>query len=63
MANPAIFSRAPLWVIIADGTFDQICETADDTKREIRDLKRMGLQVVVKIVSSWEAAYAIEDRY
>ncbi len=51
-----------LWCIIADGVFDQVCETAATAKREKRDLVKMGCTVVVKRVDSWEAANALEDR-
>lgn len=49
-----------LYVIIADGIFDQICETKPQMEREKRDLRKMGCDVKVRTVSSWEEAYRIE---
>jgi hypothetical protein len=51
-----------LYVIIADGTFDQVCTDKRDMERERRDLKRMGCTVKVKPVASWQEADAIETR-
>lgn len=51
-----------LYVIIADGTFDQVCESKRDMERERKDLKKMGCTVKVKPVNSWTEAEAIEDR-
>ncbi len=51
-----------LYVIIADGTFDQVCETEKSRDKEVRDLKRMGCKVRVQTVKSWPEANAIEDR-
>ena len=36
------------YLIIADGTLDQICETKADANREKRDLKAMGCRVRIK---------------
>ena len=35
------------YLIIADGSLDQICETKADAAREARDLKAMGCRVRV----------------
>lgn len=51
-----------LYVIIADGAFDQVCETQADAAREKRDLTRMGCEVKVRKVKDWEAADALEAK-
>lgn len=51
-----------LYVIICDGNFDQVCESAKAMEREKRDLKRMGCTVKVKPVATWSEANAIEDK-
>ena len=51
-----------LYVIIADGTFDQVCEGDSALNREKRDLKKMGCTVKVKPVSSWDEANRIEAK-
>lgn len=51
-----------LFVIICDGTFDQICEGEKSRDREKRDLKRMGFTVKVKPVATWAEAEALEDK-
>lgn len=51
-----------LYCIIADGTFDQVCETKAQADREKRDLERMGCEVRVRKVADWAAANALEDR-
>lgn len=51
-----------LYVIIADQTFDQVCETEAQAKREKRDLEKMGCTVRIKRVGSWEEANALEAK-
>ena len=51
-----------LYVIIADNTFDQVCETEAQAKREKRDLEKMGCAVKVKRVADWAAANALEEK-
>lgn len=51
-----------LYVIIADNTFDQVCETKTAAQREKRDLEKMGCEVRIKTVADWEAANALEDK-
>lgn len=51
-----------LYVIIADGSFDQVCETRAQAVRERNDLKRMGCAVTIKTVEGWGAANALEDK-
>ena len=51
-----------LYVIIADGSFDQVCETKAQAEKERRDLVRMGCEVRVKAVKDWTAAEALEDK-
>jgi hypothetical protein len=52
-----------LYVIIVDGDgFDQVCETAEDAKREKRDLERLGCTVKIKKVADWKAADDLEDK-
>lgn len=51
-----------LYVIIADGSFDQVCETKAQAAKEKRDLTRMGCEVKVKPVKDWAEANAMEAR-
>lgn len=57
-----------IWAIIADGEFDQFCETAEQAKKEKADLEAMGCKVRVKafnrptLAEAWEAANAYEER-
>lgn len=51
-----------LYVIIADGAFDQVCEAEASAKREKRDLERMGFEVRVRKVADWAAADALEEK-
>lgn len=51
-----------LFVIIADGSFDQVCETRETAAREARDLRKMGCTVRVKAVADWAAADALETK-
>jgi len=51
-----------LYVIIADGSFDQVCETKAQADKEKRDLVKMGCEVKVKPVADWAAADALEDK-
>lgn len=51
----------PLFVIIADGTFDQVCESARDANREASDLRRMGCHVKIKKFDNWNDVNAFED--
>lgn len=51
-----------LYCIIADGDFDQVCETAAQAKREKRDLERMGFTVRIREVADWAAADALEEK-
>lgn len=52
-----------LYVIIADGTFDQVVETKADAERERRDLKAMGCKVQVKPVETWDEVWELETKY
>ena len=40
------------YILIADGTLDQVCETNADARRERKDLQGMGCQVSV-IMAPW----------
>lgn len=51
-----------LYVIIADNTFDQVCDTKQLAQREKRDLEKMGCTVRIKPVADWSAANALEDK-
>lgn len=51
-----------LFVIIADGTFDQVCETEAQAKREKRDLEKMGCEVRIRKVKDWAEANALEEK-
>lgn len=51
-----------LFIIIADGAFDQVCETEAQAKREKRDLEKMGCDVRIRKVKDWAEVAAIEDR-
>lgn len=53
---------AMLYVIIADGEFDQVCETKAQAAKEKRDLTAMGCTVRVKLVRSWDEADELEAR-
>lgn len=52
-----------VYMLIADGTIDQIVETEALAKRERRDLEKMGCEVRVKRFPSWEAADAYEAKH
>lgn len=51
-----------LYVIICDGTFDQVCENERQRDKEVKDLRKMGFGVKVKKVPNWEAADALESK-
>ena len=51
-----------LYCLIADGTFDQVCESTADRDREVKDLRKLGFVVKVKQVANWQAADALEDK-
>jgi len=51
-----------LYVIIADGAFDQVCETEASAKKEKRDLQKMGCEVKIKPVANWEEADKLETK-
>lgn len=50
-----------IYVIIADGVFDQIVETSMQAKKERRDLEKMGCEVKVKRMT-WQDANALETK-
>ena len=49
------------YLIIADGSLDQICETKADADREKRDLKAMGCNVRV-YSCAWDEQDVVIDR-
>lgn len=51
-----------IYVIIADGSVDQIVDTDAIAKREAKDLRKLGCEVKVKAVADWQAAYEIETK-
>jgi hypothetical protein len=51
-----------LYVVIADGAFDQVCETKAQAEKEKRDLVRMGCEVRIKPVKDWAKVNALEDK-
>jgi len=51
-----------LYVIIADGELDQVCETLLVAQREIHDLRVMGCKVQVKQFATWNEVNAFEDK-
>jgi len=51
-----------IYVLIADGSVDQIVTTEAIAKREAKDLRRLGCTVKVKAVQDWQAAYEIEAK-
>lgn len=51
-----------LYMIIADGELDQVCETEATMKREKRDLQKMGCVVTVKRFATWEELNAYADK-
>lgn len=51
-----------LYVIIADDTIDQVCETEAQAKREKRDLEKMGCKVRIRKVADWAAANTLEEK-
>lgn len=55
-------SNHQLYVIIADGEFDQVVESKDQAKREKRDLTKMGCTVRLRPVNSWDEANALESK-
>ena len=50
-----------LYIIIADDTFDQVCETEASAKKEKRDLEKIGCTVRIRKARDWAEANAIED--
>ncbi len=52
-----------LYVLIADGTFDQICETSATANKEKRDLIKLGCEVKIKKFPNWESAQAYADKF
>jgi hypothetical protein len=52
-----------LFVIIADGAADQICETKETAMKERADLIAMGCEVKVKGFTNWEDAQKYYDKY
>jgi len=52
-----------LYVIFADGTWDQVVESEQMMLREKRDLKKLGYQVKVKSYNTWKEVNEAEDRY
>lgn len=64
MTAPAIDQTAlPAWVIIADGEIDQICGSAKEARKEVRDLKRMGCEARSKRFPNWPAAQDYADGF
>ncbi len=55
--------KKPVWVIVADGEIDQICETAASAAKEKRDLVRMGCTVRVKACKDWHEANAFVRKF
>ena len=51
-----------LYVILADGEFDQVCETIADARRERKDLKKIGCTVRVVTCADWSAVDALEQK-
>ena len=51
-----------LYVIVADGTFDQVCETKAQANKERRDLEKMGCEVKVRQCRTWDEVHALEDK-
>lgn len=51
-----------LYVIIADATFDQVCEAKAQALKEKRDLEKLGCEVKIKKVADWAAANALEEK-
>ena len=52
-----------IYVIIADDTIDQICETKQIANKEKRDLQDMGCVVKIKPFNTWAEAEAFEDNF
>lgn len=51
-----------IYVLVADGTIDQICEDEASKNREVRDLKKMGCEVKVKCFPTWTLANQYVDK-
>lgn len=52
-----------LFVLVADGTFDQICETKATANKEKKDLEKMGCEVRIKKCASWDEANAYSVKF
>jgi hypothetical protein len=53
----------PAWMVLVDGAVDQICGSAAEAKREVRDLKKMDCgTVTMKAFATWAEAHAYEDK-
>lgn len=51
-----------LYVIVADGAFDQVCETKATALKEKRDLVKLGCEVKIKEFATWAEVDAYEDK-
>lgn len=51
-----------LYMMIADGELDQVCETEATMRKEKRDLEKLGCAVVVKRFESWDELTAYEAK-
>lgn len=51
-----------IYVLIADGEVDQVCETKRDKDREVRDLRKMGCHVIAHAFATWDSAQAFIDK-
>lgn len=51
-----------VWVLLADGAYDQMCYSEREMKREKRDLEEMGFKVKVKTFPNVKEAEAFEDK-
>jgi len=50
-------------VIIADGEIDMKTEWSSDAVQHVKDLRKMGCNVRIKIFNSAKGAEAFEDRW
>lgn len=55
-------TQIEIFAIIADGIFDQVCETKALAEKEKRDLIAMGCNVKI-IKTTWQESDKLEEKY
>ncbi len=51
------------YIVITEYGVDQICDTLNNAKAEVKDLKRLGFSATTRTAKNWQEAEEMADIY